>query len=78
MESHFKGLDADATSSSSLDSTDHRLTPTPISSIVVSILFDLITIMYYSMSCSIDDTSDEIWKGGISDMGNLYSKMKLQ
>ena len=60
MVSHCKVLDDDAPYRYSLDSNCHRLTPTTISSTVVSISFDSITIMYYNMYYSIDATSDEI------------------
>ena len=77
MASHFKGLDKDATPSSFLDRMLHRLTPTRISSIVLTITFDLITIFHSNMNHYIDAMSGGILTGGILYMGNLYSTMTL-
>ena len=60
MSSHCKGLDEDATSISSLDSVLHILTPDQISSIAASIIFNLITLLYYNMSYFIDFMIDDI------------------
>ena len=60
MASPHKRLDNDAPYRSCLDGAFHRLTPTPISSIVASITFDLITILYSNMSSYIDAISGDI------------------
>ena len=73
MVYHFKGLDKDDPYSLTLEGKLNILTPTPISYIESSILFDLITILYYNMYSSIDAMSDAIWTGSKSYMGKLSS-----
>ena len=60
MVSHCKVLYEDAPSISSLDGMLNILTPTPISYIVASIIFDLIHLLYFNMYYSIDNMSDDI------------------
>ena len=62
---YCKVLDWYSTSGSSLGDTLHKLISTPISSITESIMFDLITILYYKIYYSIDAISDDIWTRGI-------------
>ena len=60
MEYQFKELNENDFSISSLDGMLKRLTPNPTYSIVVSVAFDLITIMYDNIYSSIDSISDDI------------------
>ena len=78
MASCCKGLDDYAPSVYYLDGPLHRFTPTPVSSVAVSITFDLINLLYSNMYYSIDSVSDDTWKWDISDMGNLSSTIALQ
>ena len=61
--------------SSYLDSTLHMFTPNPIYSIAAPITLVLIILLLSNISSSWYGTSDYIWTGGISDMGNLSSMM---
>ena len=58
-------------SSSSLDGALHRLTPSPIYSILESITLVLTMIIYSKIYSSWDAMSDEIWNEGISGIGNF-------
>ena len=78
MAYHCKVLYEDASYISSLGGTFHRITPNIISFIVASITFNLINIIYSNIYSSIDDTSDDIWTGGVSDMGKLSSTRTLR